>query len=208
MQSLIYYVGATLVGFFAVFMLVMIMLRGQETSVDSTQIMRAKKSLFSAIENVELDFRNVGSGKRDVSTTFAGIDTVACAESKEADCTFSFYGRADSTTADSSLIQYSWRQSGDEIIDADLSGSVDDLTNVTTYTLRRLVDGGHRFSVDRVRRFQVILRDDAGNVAAATTAVREIEIRLNVLVPTTQGDEAMEEVRWSSVFRPANLARQ
>lgn len=210
MQTLIYYVLATIVGFVALVLISTTVFRGQETSVDTAQVMRAKARLFTSIENIELDFRNLGSGKRNVATIFPGspIDTLTCKNFKNFDCRFTFYGRADSTTADSSLIQYFWRQSGTELVDLDLRALVDSYSNVKMYTLRRVVDGQLRFNVDRVSRFRVSVFDEDGNTTTTPLNIRQIEVELNVLVPTTQGDEALEEVTWRSVFRPVNLTRE
>ena len=49
MQSMIFYVAATLIGFVALLLLSVVLLRGQEQSVDMTQILRAKSSLFAVI---------------------------------------------------------------------------------------------------------------------------------------------------------------
>lgn len=210
MQSFIYYVAATATAFAAIFILSLLLVRGQEAAVDTTQIMRAKNNLFTAMQNIELDFRNLGAGKTDVSTIFpaAGIDTLTCQFFSGFDCKFSFYGRVDSSSADSSLIQYFWRQSGSEYIDTDLSGGVDVLVNQTMYTLRRVVDGKTYFTMDRISRFRVSVYDEAGNTTANTLAIRQIEIDLRVMVPTTMADEALEEVQWSTFFRPVNLTRE
>ena len=209
MQSMIFYVAATLIGFVALLLLSVVLLRGQEQSVDTTQFLRAKSSLFAAIQNIELDFRNIGGGKEDVSTAFppSGIDTLACTNFGRANCRFSFYGRVDPTSADSSLVQYFWRRSGSEMVDTDLSGSVDNLVKTWTYTLQRVVDGSPRFVIDRVSRFRVSVFDSSGVATANTLAVRQIEVELSILVPTTQTDEQLEAVTWRSVFRPVNLTR-
>ncbi|HUF09917.1 MAG TPA: hypothetical protein VMO47_11385 [Rhodothermales bacterium] len=210
MQQMIYYAAATLIGFVVILLMSSLLLRGQETSVDTTQILRAKNYLYSAIQNIELDFRNLGGGKDDVSTIFplSAIDLVGCSSFAEYDCKFRFYGRADSTSADSSLIEYFWRQSGTETIDTDLSGGNDELVDTQMYTLRRVVDGQQRFAIDRVSRFDIGTFDADGKLTANPSAFRQIEIDLRVLVPTTQADEALEEVRWRSVFRPVNLTRE
>ena len=220
MQQMIYYAAATLIGFVVILLMTSLLLRGQETSVDTTQVLRAKNHLFTAIQNIELDFRNLGGGKQDVNTIFPPIsllppvsllppiDTLTCKAVSGFDCRFTFYGRADSTTADSSLIQYFWQQSGTETIDMDLSGGVDDLVDTKMYTLRRVVDGQQRFIIDRVSRFRVSVFDESGATATNPLAIRQIEVDLRVLVPTTQADEALEEVRWRSVFRPVNLTRE
>ncbi|HEY5564003.1 MAG TPA: hypothetical protein VIL33_00340 [Rhodothermia bacterium] len=207
---MIYYAAATLIGFVVILLMASLLLRGQETSVDTTQVLRAKNHLFSAIQNIELDFRNLGGGKNDVSTIFpvSPIDTLTCKFAPGFDCRFTFYGRDDSTSADSSLIQYFWQQSGSETIDTDLSGGIDDLVDTQMYTVRRVVDGQQRFAIDRVSRFRLSVFDESGSVATNPLSIRQIEIDLRVLVPTTQADEALEEVRWRSVFRPVNLTRE
>ena len=212
MQQMIYYAVATLIGFVVILLMASLLLRGQETSVDTTQVLRAKNYLFSAIQNIELDFRNLGGGKEDVTTIFPDlpppIDTLSCTLLPGVPCWFTFYGRVDSTMADSSLIRYEWEQSGSEIIDTDLSGGTDDLVNTKTYTVTRLVDGQQRFAIDRVSRFNIRVFDADGVPVFNKLNIRQIEVDLRVLVPTTQKDEALEEVRWRSVFRPVNLTRE
>lgn len=210
MQSMIFAVAAAVIGFLALTLLSVVLLRGQEVSVDSTQILRGRAALWSAVENIELDFRNIGAGVLDVSTTFptAAVDTVTCRRAPGMDCRFSFYGRVDSSSAIPSLVEYLWRQGSDEIIDTDLSGDADRLVSTPTYVLRRLVDGEFRFAVDGVRAFRLLMLDADGVRTPAMDDIRQISVNLSILVPTTQTDEQLEEVTWASVFRPANLSRE
>lgn len=183
--------------------------RGQEESIDSTQILRAKRVLNTMVQNLELDFRNLGSGKLDIESALpvGGIDTLSCHASKGPECVFSFWSRVDTVGVDTNLVQYVWSWYANEEIDTDLSGSNDNIVSVPVYRLKRVVDGTEVLHIDRVRHFEIGTFDNDGNPTGNVLEVRQIEVRLETLIPTTSRDEAMEVASWSTFFRPANLTR-
>jgi hypothetical protein len=207
MQSLIYYLLAVIVGFAALLIVSSVVLRGQASSVDSVQIMRAKTSLMAAVDNIELDFRNMGAGTAGQSAAFPAspIDTLVCTMRSRNPCVFRFYGRVDPAVESPSLVEYLWNRDGADIVDTDLSSKTDEPEVVKTYMLRRKVDGVQKSAIGGVRQFGLRFFDADGKATTELAAVRSVDVALRVLVPTTQTDEQIEEVTWRSTFRPVNL---
>ena len=197
------------VTFVVILTLSTVLTRGQESSIDSTQILRAKRMLNVAVQNLELDFRNLGSGKLDIESALpaGGIDTLSCHSSKGPECVFSFWSKVDTVGVDTNLVEYRWSWYDDEDIDTDLSGSNDNIVSVPVYQLSRVVDGVKMYQLDRIRALDINTFDNDGNPTSNVLEVRQIEVRLQTLIPTTQRDEAMEVTSWSTFFRPANLTR-
>lgn len=206
MQSPLYYLAAVIAAIAVIAFALNILREGQEGAVNSTQIVRAKKQLFTAVPMIERDFRNLGAGVDSVEKVFpAGlIDTTSC-KSPGGECRFTFNGRVDSTNMTVSRISYRWVYSGSEVItDQETKAEV----TVPLFRLRRGVDGDENtLKWDRVTDFHITLFDSTGSAISGNAEnTRQIHVELQALVPRGIGND-LEVMRWASWFRPVNLTR-
>ncbi len=201
-QSAILRLAAAAVGLVALTLTTSTLFSGQAASVEATQIQRAKSNMFSMVQNLELDFRNLGSGVTPDSTfPLTPIDTLACELTAGAYCRFRFAGRVDPATPRASAIEYRWKKTDSATVEPDGP-------EVQLYVVTRLVDEKLRASMDRVTRFRLTFMDASGLQTDNLDTTRRIDVELNALVPTTSGSNHLKEVAWRHTFTPGNLRRE
>lgn len=201
-QSSILRLAVAVVGFLGLAALTSTLLRGERTTADVVQTHRAKSNVFAMVQNLELDFRNMGSGAAPGSTfPSTPLDTLSCNTIANVPCHFRFYARVDSSSPRPSLIEYRWQIADTVAVDADGP-------NVELYEVTRLVDEQLRTAMDRVTSFRLAFHDRNGLRTNTLNTARRVDVDLQALVPTTSGSNHSEEVAWRQTFTPANLTRE
>ncbi len=190
-------------------MVLILQFRGQATTFEATQYSMTKTDLFTAVQVLELEFRNAGAVIRNPETTFTGgaIDTTSCFASSYATCSFTFWSRIDSTVVDSVLIRYDWKQVGTEALKNHDPGAVAVPTPV--YEVERFINGtSYGPLLNRVTDFRILLFDADGDpITGNPKKTRRIDIRFTVPTHNTMKATGIETVDFETVFWPGNLTR-
>lgn len=200
MQFLLDHLAAVVITGFVILILGTVSFRGQSASIDSTQYFAQKRMLLDLVQMVERDFSNIGSGGTAPGTAVISFDTLGTVKN------FTFRARPDSIAVPNfiltapSTIRYEWQQAGTVALRTG---------NVTTYTLRRLVDGNLAgSSTGYITSFDIDFFAPGGTPVAATVdSMRVVRLDVAAVSPLGRGNN-IEQSRWTKVFRPVNLTRK
>lgn len=178
---------ASILGGVIFFILVVVHLRGGETTRDQTRYYSAKTHLLRVTEMIEHDFANIGAG-------VAPNDPVFITKDEE---TFVFMALVEPQDEAASKITY--RRVATDVVK--IAGE-----EVQHYEIHRLVDDvltGR--SPATLRAFDVELWDDDHQITTTFTDVAAVHVQFEV-ASLFGGDDQLHAARWNRTFRPANLA--
>lgn len=195
MQMILDLVVATVIAGTILLITLAVEFRGQQASVAATQYQAAKKGILSAVEWLEQDMNNLGSGFSPATDAIQHLDTTSSPRE------FSFYARTDSATATAQLVTYEWEASESVVLE-----NTSPPTQVPLYEFRRFIDGALAGTTPATfTKFDIHLLDrDSVSVTANLEDTRQVFVELAAISPLTKGS-FMEQTRWNAVFRPVNL---
>lgn len=198
MQALLDYSVAVVVGGVVLLILLSLEWGGQRTSIEASQFEAAKKGVFSFVDMMQQDFRNVGS--QFPNYTLDPDDVITRFDTTATPHVFEFRGQTEPGQPPK-LITYEWEESGETV---SLSDGPTPLIDV-----RRKVDGtltGQ--STGMITHFEIHLkRDDPSLPIFNLKDTRQIVVRLKAISPLEAG-EFLEELSFNSVYRPVGMTRK
>jgi hypothetical protein len=200
MQVIIDHLAAVVIGAALLFVAAAMMLRSNDSSIESARIDAGRGGLRLLVDQVEQDFGNMGSGLRnpnqtlaDAAITFRGLESGYQV--------LRFRGLVGPGSPTPGLITYRWRETG--------TVALADGTVVPVSQVERLVDGtvtGSSF--DNVTAFDIILREDDLDAFDPASGdyhlVRYVDVAISMVSPLG-ADGVIEQTRWVKQFRPVNL---
>ncbi len=204
MQHLTYLVLLTLISIAVSVMGFGIQRTSQNASIASLQYERVNKKVVTAIEMIEQDFRNLGSGVSSAAEAFPGaqVDTTSCRQSVGSMCYIVFQARIDQDVPTPRVIRYGWTKTDSISVKTGL-----EVERVPTYTLVRKVDGLYSSTLlERMTEFDVRLMNAAGKqLTGPPQETERIEIALAVATRVDDSETYDYQRRWQNTFRPVSL---
>ena len=202
MQFLLDHIAAVVITGFIIFIIAAVSLRGQDTSIDSTQYYAQKRMLLDLVQFVERDFTNIGAGVNPV----ADIIQPGAFDTSGATKFFQFRGRADSTDLFASIIRYEWDQVGTLELSSGTTPALRIRRLVTPLTPPgpQVVAG---MSSGYITSFDIDFFAQGGtSVAPTVDSMRVVRVDITAVSPLGRGNN-IEQSWWTKVFRPVNLTR-
>lgn len=193
MQFLLDHIAAVMITGIILLVILATQYAGQQTNIDATQYYDVKTRMLDLVESIERDFTNLGSGIDSVKFAIQSFDTTGVPAS------ISFAARTDSTDPSAHIITYQWEVDG--------SVTLKD-TTVSTFTVRRLIDGiVSGMSTGSITLLRIdLLRADSLNVGVNYANTRLINVILRAS-STLGTNEQVEQSSWRKQFRPVNMTR-